>query len=74
MGGMNPSHQFRSSADLALRWGFKHPSSIPRLMARFGIAGVKFGKTKQAARRFALEDVIRVEQLMKATKGSISPL
>lgn len=49
-------------AKIATRWTL-HPSSVPRVMERFGVFGAKFGKSRQAARRFSDADVRRVEKL-----------
>jgi len=38
-------------------------------MARFGICGLKFGKAKQAARRYSLVDVQTVEKLARLKAG-----
>ena len=51
-----------TAAELAIRWEF-HPSSVIRVMRRFGFGGMKFGTTKQAARRYADHDVKTVEKL-----------
>lgn len=32
-------------------------------MRRYGVGGIKFGVNKQAARRFSLKDVERIEEL-----------
>lgn len=53
-----------SPLELAERWNV-HRASVPRIMARYGISGMKFGAAKQAARRFSADDVARVESLAK---------
>ncbi|MDR3405868.1 MAG: hypothetical protein P4L99_25510 [Chthoniobacter sp.] len=49
-------------AKIAGRWTM-HPSSVSRVMGRFGVSGAKFGTSRQAARRFSDADVRRVEKL-----------
>lgn len=51
-----------TAAELGARWGY-HQSSVIRVMRRFGFSGMKFGSSKQAARRYANRDVIIVEKL-----------
>jgi hypothetical protein len=51
-----------TASDLGLRWGY-HPSSVIRVMRRFGFSGMKFGSSKQSARRYADEEVKVVEKL-----------
>lgn len=58
-----------TAVDIARRWGFQSPSSILRVMKRFGISGTKFGKARQAARRFAASDVRLVERLAGGNPG-----
>lgn len=50
------------AAEWPNRWDC-HPSSVIRVMRRYGVSGIKFGATKQAARRFSLKDVETVEKL-----------
>jgi hypothetical protein len=38
-------------------------------MGRFGFFGLKFGKAKQAARRYSLADVETVEKLARLKAG-----
>ncbi|MEI6491454.1 MAG: hypothetical protein WCO94_02815 [Verrucomicrobiota bacterium] len=57
-----PVTNLHTSAEVGQRWNY-HPSHVPRVMRRFGVSGLKFGSTKQSARRFADEDVRRVERL-----------
>lgn len=47
---------------ISIRWDC-HPSSVIRVMRRYGVGGIKFGVNKQAARRFSLKDVERIEVL-----------
>lgn len=54
-----------TAAELAVRWNYKSPSSVLRVMLRFGISGRKFGAAKQAARRFSDSEVQHVERLLK---------
>lgn len=56
------SNPLFTTIQLAERWNY-HRASIPRLMARFGFPGVKFGSTKQAGRRYSMADVLLVEKL-----------
>lgn len=49
--------------DLAARWHY-HPSTIPRVMRRFGFSGRKFGASRQAARRYTDAEVTTVEALI----------
>lgn len=63
----NTSHITFTAADLTRRWSYKAPSSILRIMNRFGITGMKFGDSRQAARRFSLEEVELVERLAGAS-------
>ena len=58
----NTSKDFWTSGELAPRWCV-HRATVPRIMARFGCSGVKFGDSKQAARRFTAADVALVERL-----------
>jgi len=51
-----------TAAELGSRWEY-HPSSVVRVMRRFGFSGMKFGPSKQAARRFADADVKTVERI-----------
>ena len=51
-----------TASTLAIRWGY-HPSSVIRVMRRFGFSGLKFGTSKQAARRYADADVRKVEKV-----------
>lgn len=53
---------FWTSNELSQRWEL-HRASVPRLMARFGCSGLKFGTAQQAARRFSAADVKLVEHL-----------
>jgi len=57
---MKQTCKFLSAGDLAERWGV-HRSTATRVMNRFGVAGMKFGRGKTAARRFSEEDAVRVE-------------
>lgn len=59
--------------DLAKRWRV-HRASVPRIMARFGYSGIKFGTAKQAARRYTCTEVERVEQLVGISAASNSPI
>lgn len=51
-----------SAVKVAGRWD-THPSSVLRIMKRFGYSGAKFGTAKQAARRFPEREVRIVEKL-----------
>jgi hypothetical protein len=53
---------FRTASELAERWNV-HRSSVPRVLSRFGIQGIKFGSARQAGRRFRAADVDRFEKL-----------
>jgi hypothetical protein len=48
---------------IAPRWHC-HPTSVLRIMKRFGFSGAKFGKAKQAGRRFSDREVKIVEKLI----------
>jgi hypothetical protein len=63
---MNMNHTRNTSwtsAQLAMRWN-THPTSVLRIMKRFGFSGAKFGKAKQAGRRFSDREVRVVEKLI----------
>ena len=47
---------------LAVRWSC-HPSSVARIMRRFGCNGLKFSPSQQGARRYLDADVRLVEKL-----------
>lgn len=51
-----------TTRQVADRWNY-HRASIPRLMARYGFFGVKFGPSKQSGRRYSAADVLAVEEL-----------
>jgi len=55
------SRHFKA-AEIGVRWDY-HPSSVVRIMRRFGCSGIKFGDSKQASRRYASQDVEMVEKL-----------
>ena len=63
-----------SASEIAQRWGV-HPSTVLRTMRRFGYSGLKFGRSKQAARRFLLTKVQELEKLAgsqgNAQQGSV---
>jgi hypothetical protein len=50
------------AAELAARWN-THPTTVLRIMRRFGFSGAKLGPGKQAGRRFSDRDVHKVEGL-----------
>jgi hypothetical protein len=54
--------------ELSLRWSC-HRASVPRIMARFGFSGLKFGESKQCARRYSREEVEMVEKLARIKAG-----
>ncbi|MEI7821371.1 MAG: hypothetical protein WCK55_10665 [Verrucomicrobiota bacterium] len=56
------SKRLLKASAIANRWDC-HPSSVIRVMRRYGVSGIKFGATKQSARRFSLKDVETVEKL-----------
>ena len=56
------SEKLWTATTIGLRWEY-HPSSVIRVMRRFGFTGVKFGTARQAARRYADRDVMKVEKL-----------
>ena len=57
-----PSEETRTSKELSWRWTM-HPSTVVRVMDRYGISGLKFGTSKQAARRFTISQIETVERL-----------
>jgi hypothetical protein len=59
----NSSRKIWAAAELAERWEYKDPSSVLRIMRRFGISGAKFGTTKQSGRRYTASEVELVERL-----------
>ncbi|WP_050025369.1 hypothetical protein [Verrucomicrobium sp. BvORR034] len=61
-----------TAAEIALRWAV-HPASVLRIMRRFGIAGAKFGTSRQSARRFSAEELKLAEsyaQLNNTTQAN----
>ncbi len=53
--------EFLAAAQIGERWGC-HPGTAARILKRFGHAGVKFGASKQSARRWRETDVEQVEK------------
>lgn len=51
-----------TASHVGRRWDY-HPSTVVRVMQRFGFSGLKFGSSRQSARRFSEEDVQKVEEL-----------
>jgi len=56
-----PTFSF-TSAEIARGWRV-HPTSVARIMARYGFSGAKFGTSRQSARRYAADDVNAVEKI-----------
>lgn len=59
-----PTNEYVTSAQVAVQWGV-HASSVPRILYRHGISGIKAGKSRQCARRFLVKDVETVERLLR---------
>lgn len=56
------AHYTWRARELAARWCC-HPSSVGRIMRRFGISGLKFSDNQQGSRRYLDADVKRVEDI-----------
>jgi hypothetical protein len=54
-------------SEIASNWGID-PSTVPRVMGRFGFSGSKTGPSPQCARLYDEEDVQQVEALMRKYK------
>ena len=58
------TNQYESSTAIAQRWGV-HPSSVLRIMRRYGFSGAKMGPSRNSPRRFKFTDVTQVEALFR---------
>ena len=58
----NTSNTYQSIGEIAHRWNI-HRATVPRIMARFGFSGIKFGASQQASRRYSDKDILAVEYL-----------
>jgi len=56
------SDEFMGRIEHGRRWD-KHPSTVVRIMKRFGVAGLKMGDSSQSSRLYSVKDVFRVEKL-----------
>jgi IS30 family transposase len=57
------TNHYASAAEIAERWNV-HRSTVGRIMARHGVAGLKCGQTDQSTRRFAWIDLLKIEKAL----------
>ncbi len=57
----NTSNTYWTAAEIANRWNV-HRATVPRVMAGFCFARLKFGCSKQSSRRYAYKDVLAVKR------------
>ena len=57
-----------SAQQIAERWGCNR-TTVARIFRRYGVSGSKFGSAQQSLRRFADEDVHRIELLARQGSG-----
>ena len=58
------SNKFIGRTALAKKWD-KHPTTVVRIFRRHGVTGLKSGQAMQSSRMFEMDDVLRVEKLLR---------
>jgi hypothetical protein len=57
---------YLDSSQIALRWNV-HRTTVLRIFRRYGCSPMKYGASKTSPRRFASDDVLRIEKLARHT-------